>query len=282
MQLREKVTVPGLEGTWTTNLTDDDLRRFHALHGGHSPTDQIRVGLFTTSITIGIITTTVPFRDGACLWYGVNDRRTVIFRTHQEWEIWEARKRELDELRQEQALRQAIERQLFRTEDHHLFTLASGAQARRDYEAAASCYCARAELRGRFPGIGCCSVMLVEDTLMRFSVFPSSSYGIAYLRDYHPRARYFQRFADAFRFWSLLPAPKKRAEIEQIYDEAVRLFPDDGDLFKHACLFWRRERRLELALKYCRIAAERALSDDTKSGFVGRLRRLTREYERAA
>jgi hypothetical protein len=58
------------------------------------------------------------------------------------------------------------------------------------------------------------------------------------------------------------------------------LFPNDGYLFKEACLFWRRRGRLDLAMKYCRIAIQNGIRDDTKSGFAGRLKRLEGEHAR--
>jgi hypothetical protein len=62
-----------------------------------------------------------------------------------------------------------------------------------------------------------------------------------------------------------------------VFDAAVELFSTDGYFHKHICLFWRRHDRPDLAIKFCEIAVQRGLSDDTKSGFVGRLDRLRRE-----
>ena len=281
MQLREAITLPDVDGTWTTNLTDSELREFHALYDRQLPTEEIRFQLFNTSIVFRVITTTVSFRNGACLWYGINNRHTVIFRTHEEWELWNARKREVEELRQEQATQEAIERQLFRTEDEYLSSQASEASEKKDYASAAQCYGAKAELRQKFPNLDAFSGLFVEDILFRFSGFPSSSYGIAYLRRYYPFANYFQRFASMFRSWNRLPDSQKVAEIDQIFDEATDLFVDDGGLLKNASLFWRREGHLDLAIKYCRIALGRGLHDDTKSGFAGRLKRLIGEQGRA-
>jgi len=72
---------------------------------------------------------------------------------------------------------------------------------------------------------------------------------------------------------------KMKSEIEKIFNAATSLFPLDGDIYKQACLFWRRQRRLDLAIKYCKLAIECGINDDTKTGFVGRLKRLQHEVE---
>jgi hypothetical protein len=74
-----------------------------------------------------------------------------------------------------------------------------------------------------------------------------------------------------------MPVLELHAEIEKICNAAITLFPTDGDLFKRICLSWRRKGRIDLAIKYCKIAVECCAQDDTKSGFQGRLRRLEKE-----
>jgi len=206
----------------------------------------------------------------------------VTYRTTYGWEVWDARKREIEELRVQQAQEKAVELQLLRTEDAHLLALGSQAQAREDYETATRYYCARAELHAQSPLTAGCAYLILEDAVKRFSTFPTSAYGIAYLRQYHLHSHIFHRFAQAFGFWSRLPPAQKHFEIDRVHEEAVRLFPSEGRLLKNVCLFWRREHRLDLATKYCQIAAERGLSDDTKSGFAGRLKRLAVERTRSA
>jgi hypothetical protein len=44
---------------------------------------------------------------------------------------------------------------------------------------------------------------------------------------------------------------------------------------------WRHQQRLELAIKYCQIAADRGLTDDTNSGLAGRLKRLETDRARS-
>lgn len=279
-----EITVSNVPGSWTTNLCDDDVREFHALHDAATPGEEIVIALFTTRLRFRFVEAMVSFKEGACHWTALNDRHIVIYRTHHEWELWNARRQELAELREEQEQERAVELQLLRTDDAHFFQLATAAAAHGDHDAAAVHFCARAEARRRFAHLGHVASIyyLVDDTLRRMSRFPSSSYGVAFLLEYHPFASSFSDFARSFMCLNRLPAAQKHAEIERIHDAAIARFEQDGTLFKDVCLFWRRHGRLDLAIRYCQTAVARGVSDDTKSGFAGRLRRLQSEHASAA
>lgn len=286
MEIRESITVPGVPFTWNTNLSDDDVRDFYEQHGVNAPWEESDISVFTLMTTLRIIMTVVPFRDGTCQWHAVNERHWVVFRTNYEWEIWEARKRELDELDEEQAHERAAEYLLFRTDDAHLLRVACEALEGEDFAAAARCYSARAEVRRTFhhlPNVESSLYFVVEDSLMRFTSFPDATYGLAFLQKYSTCSCQYHEFAGHFHFWRPdWTLAQRHVEEERIYDTAIARFPSDGQLYKDACLFWRREKRLDLAIKYCRAAVASDASDDTKTGFPGRLKRLTSEYERSA
>ena len=278
MDIRKKVQIRGLKGTWTTNLTDEDLLEFLELHSQKDLADQVRAEVSGMSLGIKISMDMLPFRDGTCLWGRVNDDNTVLFRTQFEWELWNARDREVKELREEQALERDVEDQLFQTEDRHLHQSGDEALGRSDFDAANRCYCARAELRRRFTPMGFGFNLDVMELLDRFSMFPTSRFGLAFLTEYYAiNSGYFEWFAH--KFWSLseLSSESKTKELEAIYGAAVQLFPSKGYVYKQAALFWKREGRLDLAIKYCQLALEKGFTDGTKSGFRGRLERLTKE-----
>jgi hypothetical protein len=118
---------------------------------------------------------------------------------------------------------------------------------------------------------------------MRFAAFPDATYGLSFLQEYSTSPAAYPKFVRQFQFWRRdWPLHQRHSEAERIYDAAVARFPSDGHLYKNACLFWRREKRLDLAIKYCRAAIASGASDDTKSGFAGRLKRLISEHERIA
>jgi hypothetical protein len=63
-------------------------------------------------------------------------------------------------------------------------------------------------------------------------------------------------------------------EIDKVFREAIKQFPNEGILFKRICLFWERKNLVAQAIDYCRLAVERQLRDDTQNGFPFRLKRL--------
>jgi len=58
---RQNITVPGIPGIWTTNLSDEDLREFYSIYAGQPATQEFSLSVFTRVITIRIISTAVPF-----------------------------------------------------------------------------------------------------------------------------------------------------------------------------------------------------------------------------
>jgi hypothetical protein len=42
-------------------------------------------------------------KEGFCLWTATESEQTVLYRSNQDWELWNARQEEIAELRQEQA-----------------------------------------------------------------------------------------------------------------------------------------------------------------------------------
>jgi hypothetical protein len=102
MEIKRGITVDGLRGRWTTNMSDDDLREFWRQHCGRARAEEFDFSLPGACISLKIIAEALPFRDGMCLWHGVNERQTVIFHTMKEWEVFDARQREIREFRDEQ------------------------------------------------------------------------------------------------------------------------------------------------------------------------------------
>jgi hypothetical protein len=102
MEMKRGITVDGLQGRWTTNMSADDLREFWREHCDRAQPEEFDFSLPGSCISLKIIAEALPFRDGMCLWHGVNERQTVIFHTMKEWELFEARQKEIQERREEQ------------------------------------------------------------------------------------------------------------------------------------------------------------------------------------
>jgi hypothetical protein len=281
MNIRKSITVLGVPYKWTTNLTDDEVREFHAAYSDKIKEPNQKLGVQSTTITFQFRMDFLQFREGFCLWTAIGLEQTVLYRSNKDWELWNARQEEIAELRQEQAAEEAVEKQLVLAEDAHLREKTKAAKQDGDYSAAASYVTARAELREKFKQF---RVMPVEwthwypDTIL--AEFPESHYGINFLRRFRPLPQCFTNFAHWFAVGCGLAGETLLEQTWKIYEEGMRLFPESGNIAKAASLFFRRAGKYELAMAVCAEAIKRELRDGTKSGFEGRLRRLDRESKK--
>jgi hypothetical protein len=278
---REKVTIEGVPGTWTTNLTDDDVRAFYVAHRDDvTDADAIKIGVLDRVMSIKYRDRMVPFKEGACRWALLDQQNWLIYRTTLEWEIWMARNEEIEELRDEQERERQATALLLKTENDHLMSLARAAALAKDWVAAERHLLARADLVAEAKGENVTNwwtYSIFESVSHWFASFPSLLNGVEFLKRYDCRPTAFYAYATHAAFANRLPNAAVEAEIDKVFDAAVSLFPTDGYLYKQVCLFWRRHQRLDLAVRFCQIAVEQGAVDDTKSGFAGRLKRLRRE-----
>jgi hypothetical protein len=111
MNLREKVIIDGVPFIWSTNLDDDGIREFFDLYADRiRESDQPKEKLEENSRERKIVfqikcrLAFLDFRDGVCLWSASGEKHHVLYRSHREWELWNARQQEIEELREEQAV----------------------------------------------------------------------------------------------------------------------------------------------------------------------------------
>jgi len=280
MNVRERVTIDGLPFTWSTNLDDDDLRGFY-----HRYSDRIREPFppaesSPRTIRIPFAMDFLEFLEGVCLWTYAGGVHTVLYRSNREWELWNARQAEIQELRDDQAAELGAQRQLLLAEDNFLTEKTDLALKAGDYESAAAYIYARSELHLEFAEPYRISVNWCRwrgDFPFIFTKFPTSSYGMDFLRRYNMQPHAWINFAHWYAVRRSAEGQEFETETGRIYEEAFKVFPENARLFQAACLFWRERRRYDLAMKICAEAIAKGLRDDTKSGFEGRLRRLERE-----
>ena len=257
---------------WNTNLSDSELTdlygiiRFDPEIIPPTPTshDSRPPGVIM-SIRFHVFDKLIPFNEGACHCMGFNECVYAIYKTTKDWELWAARRQELDELREEQAIERQVERELVRATHFHLISQCTTALNAKDYEAAYACLCARAELIQK-NNLGWDRA----DRNMRLASFPID-YVLKFLETHCSHSEAYIGAVGAIEFWRQGVADIDAA---RIYDAASSRFHEDGMMFKEICLFWERRRNYSEARRYCEIAVARNLKDDTKSGFTGRLKRI--------
>jgi hypothetical protein len=288
MNLREKVIVDGIPYIWSTNLDDDGIREFFDLYADRireseppkeRPEENSRERKIVFQIKCRLAF--LDFRDGVCFWSASDEKHHVLYRSNHEWELWNARQQEIEELRQEQEAEQAIERGLLKVEDHHLTEKANAAIKTGEYDIAAAYVSARMDLRLSSKGIQGLSYLWSRPSQLWwiFTQFPTSNYGIEFICKYDSKPQIFRNFAHWFAACRGLPTEERAEQTKLIYEKGMKLFPDSASLAKAACLFWRRMRRYDLAMQICSEAIKKGMKDGTKSGFEGRMKRLEKESQ---
>lgn len=286
MNLREKVIVDGIPYIWSTNLDDEGIRDFFNLYvnrirESEPPKEKPEENSGERKVVFQIKCRMafLNFRDGVCFWSANGEKHHVLYRTNYEWELQNARQQEIEELRQEQDTEQAIERGLLKVEDQHLTEKTDAAIKAGEYNTAAAYISARMDLRLSSKGIKGLSYLWSRSSQLWwiFTKFPTSNYGIEFIYKYDSKPGIFRNFAHWFSSCRGLPTEERAEQTWQIYETGMKLFPDSAGLAEAACLFWRRMRRYDLAMKICSEAIKKGLKDGTKSGFEGRMKRLEKE-----
>jgi len=118
---RTKVKLEGIPIVWHTNLSDEDIRHFYAILQDDPDLPNCKVAV-NISLPIRISTPAVfskaiPYKEGWCQCCGFIDVLQVIYRSTKDWELWDARLREIKELREDQRRQFAVNKLLFKVED---------------------------------------------------------------------------------------------------------------------------------------------------------------------
>lgn len=275
---RKNVPLEGTSYTWDTNLSDEELKELYPLVRDDPEFVQSRLSVQGLAISLALFDKMVAFREGHAWCVGFGTHFFVTYRSNLGWELWEARKQELEELKQEQEEQRRIELLLFRTEDEF--------RAGQFHEAIAAGDFARAEslLVDRGQARQTCELKEIRDWFFQFSEsairlfhsFPDIGPGLRFLARFERPYWEYLRFAENCGFW------KKPFPVwpRGILDAATTRFPDNPFLFKDAALVLVRQGDLDGAAQICRTAIAHNLRDDTQTGFAGRLRRLEKRIAR--
>ena len=278
MEIRKGISISGIPYKWTTNLTDDEVRDFHSVYADKIKLPSQKLEVQSTNINFQFRMDYLPFKEGFCVWTATEEEQTVLYRSQQDWEIWNARQEEIAELREEQAAEEAAEKLLIISEDRHLKEKTAIAKQDGDFDASAAYVTARGELRERFKqfrGMPVEWMCWYPDLIL--AEFPKSHYGIAFFQRFRPQC--LKNFGHWFSVKCGLKDAALNEETWKIYETGMKLFPNDGRMAQAASLFFRRVGEYERAIEVCQNAIRRGLKDGTKSGFEGRIKRLEKELK---
>ena len=249
MKLRKDIVLEGIPFVWTTNLSDEDIREFYAIVGDDPDLDAS--GAKATrgaSFTLRLYHKAIEFKEGYCLCHGMAKYLGVIYRTAKDWDLWHARRAEIDELREEQQSERVAEEALFKSQDDYMRqeinTHLSGGRYDQACELLDQRFAIRSTIEDERKRVGNLWQLRVEAIEM-FSTFPTTDLLRSIL--WNSTVRFltitcFSRNGTATR--RKTSDEKKWIEIEKVFRAATARFPDDGLLVKHACLFWERQSQI--------------------------------------
>jgi len=127
IKLREGVQLAGIPVVWNTNLSDEDVRDFY--QGLVKDRDYLSFirrkdgplsGGAGFAISISTFSKAIDFKVGHCQCFGGSGKLWLIYRTTVEWDLLEAREREISELREEQEQQRKVEQLICENEDSFL------------------------------------------------------------------------------------------------------------------------------------------------------------------
>jgi hypothetical protein len=291
MEMRREVQLSGIPILWDTNLADADLLDLFKVISDDPELLRSTIEIHGfLALSVRPFLKTVPFKDGYCRCVGFKDHLIVTYRSSFDWELWQARQAEIEEHKQERRERFLIEKLLAQATDHHLEENALEAiQAGRFADAAVfikqrleHAKSVHVPVKDRFgfrhPDLG---RHVAREVRLQFCGFPTADPAVDFLCHHATRWPEFIEVAECYYRFHCKAKEKAYAELDKLFRAAVQQFPSAGGLYKEICLFWERRTQLDLAIEYCRLAAERGLRDDTKTGFPSRLKRLLNRKEKA-
>lgn len=289
IKLRENVQLAGIPIVWKTNLSDEDVYDFYqqlitdpdfiSFAGRKDGVDGTR-GI---SISFQIFGKAIDFKDGCCQCFGVFNTLCLIYRTTKEWELLDAREREIQELREEQGQERKAEKLIYKTEDNYLSDKMAGCLNDRNYSEAVNFLRLRMELRKQSPNVrryAASPGSLMREAIRIFCYFPKADDGVQFILEYFPWSWALFDFAKNYWASSFLDRQSKLLEMDKIFGAVNEHFQTDARIHKMICLFLEKEGELERAIQHCKICASRHLNDGTANGFPGRLKRLEKKMER--
>ncbi len=238
-------------------------------------------GSLAVGISLNIFNLGVEFKDGYCWVFGINEWLSVTYRSAKDWDVWNAHRAELEELKEEQRQQLRVEQALFKAQDEHLKQQAAECLNRKEYDQVLGFLERRVDLirenehlRKHVPG----EWQILDEAMQLFYRFPDVESAVQFLGIHAKVPGQFATFGERYLFWNRRrPRAEVISEVDKIFHAAVRKFPMDIRLLGRICLFWERESAFSLALGYCELALEKSLDLTLHNLFVKRLKRLQKK-----
>jgi len=264
LQFRDGVGVRGFPAVWSTNLDDEDLKV--ALEVVE------RKGVFNRPCGIGmaLVIEEFDFADGAILLTLIGNTHGVL--VYRSWEQWARYEAHLERVAQAER-RQQRKRQVIKDNYERLFTEAGELWHAAEFDAAVRRLHLAEALRVENPDFQ--QQRDPRPVLLRlYTCLPTPQAGLDYLGTREAPWDDYAAFAHEYGW-------KRGDDAIQVLWTAIDRFPSEPQLYKTlALLASGGMKRFDVAIAACQRAIAMGLTDDTRSGFEGRLRRLLNKAAR--
>ena len=268
IHLREHIRLHGTPMKWTTNLSNDQLREaYERLREDGVMNDIGIAGRDAAAGGIMIRFNEFAFLDGACFVILMSGSMTVIYRSDEQWERFEAEKSRCEKA--ERAVTKKANRINFNFA--RLLDEANAKWRARDIVSAERLLLLVRALQMEVEEFR--SLESPHSALLAlYSEDADPVRGLEYLEKYDCGWQEFEAFARCYGW-------QRPDTVFHIFWHAIRRFPDQSELYKSfALLAAGGPKRPDVAIRVCKEAIRRGLKDDTVSGFAGRIRRIQRKY----
>jgi len=306
MEMRKEIQVPGIPVVWETNLSNAELKDLFELIRGDRELEESRLKVEVPRISIRLYYKPVLFKDGLVVCMGVLPHINAIYRTTNEWLLWDAHRKEVEELHAEQEQILQADIQVFLAQDEFWKQKARQAAHAGDGPTVRECLNNRVQIRRDQPHLEkhvYSRWNLLQDGMEVFAEIPDTSFAIEFLAQQAEHPTWYGHFVQQY-MWHKARIYMSRHDImddaywrermrsepsyqdailraERVFVAALSRFPNNGFVYRDACRFLARECSYEKAIEYCEGAIQKGLQDDTKAGFQGRLARLQKKIAKA-
>jgi tetratricopeptide (TPR) repeat protein len=271
VEVRDNVKLEGIPFTWQSNLSDDQLREIYKQllrdrFFVRRPDDiKFRTeqdsGIGVQFCINDLQEAQFEYEDGACHVLVFNEDVSVIYRTYEQWEAWDkAKEKEEEAKRRIEEREQALKNKHLELEENGNSLIKLG-----HLEEAEKCLLECRRIYLEHPDI--IHHREAEWLLIRlYGQYDDPGKGLDFLSQYSTDSYHYFLLAERFS-----TTPHKA---EAVFLEGIKNFPEEGFLYKRICLYLETQRLFDKAIHYCKEAISKGVTDDTKSGFPGRLKRL--------
>ena len=288
-QWRDDLQLEGIPFTWSTNLTDEGIKEVYQIllrerflirlkEDGITPVDNLSIGVgFQITISENGLFTEIEYKDRICLVVRPGDNSlTVNALTKQEYEEWR-REQEEENRKWEEEERAREEHNRKRTEFYNICRELTD----KCCHLIESHFFKEAEKK-------CRELMEFE---LNSSFLTGHSDGVGFLFQIYSETKnleggynlinelkgYFEDRALLLDFANAFECEKDIDNSKTVYERALTLFPDDGEIYKRVAMMYERSGKYSDAIEICSKAIDRKLHDGTKSGFEGRIKRIKKK-----